>query len=342
MNANAEDIDVETEGGEVVEVGDEAVPKQREERLSNEAAADEQRAATPDDQLSEEEKREKRRRERQEKREKRRVAMTRDKTELNFLRQRNEALERRLNAVEARTLGAEVIGIDGQLSQVEAQLRTADEIRKEALDNNEGANAIEAEKIANELRKRRDALVNARNQRMQEARRPPPQPNVQAPPPFAVLAQQTFSKMKWFDPQARDEDSAIVYAVDTALTNEGSLDPNDPAYWSELTRRLKKRLPHRFAKGQPGPGDDDDDDDDDQDDDMDDEVVSSTPARQQPRGGGPRVPTSGTAANGKYFISAERKQAMIDAGAWDDPVLRKKYIKRYMEWDRQNSAGRKN
>jgi len=36
------------------------------------------------------------------------------------------------------------------------------------------------------------------------------------------------------------------------------------------------------------------------------------------------------------YISPERKEALIQAGVWDDPVLRNRYVKRYQEWDREN------
>ena len=31
-------------------------------------------------------------------------------------------------------------------------------------------------------------------------------------------------------------------------------------------------------------------------------------------------------------------QALVDAGVWDDPVLRQKYVKRYSEYDRQQKS----
>jgi hypothetical protein len=38
------------------------------------------------------------------------------------------------------------------------------------------------------------------------------------------------------------------------------------------------------------------------------------------------------------YISPERKQALIDAGVWDNADLRQRYIKRYAEYDRNNSS----
>ena len=45
-----------------------------------------------------------------------------------------------------------------------------------------------------------------------------------------------------------------------------------------------------------------------------------------------------TSTRKEVYISPERKQALIEAGVWDDPVLRQKYVKRYAEYDRQNKA----
>jgi hypothetical protein len=40
----------------------------------------------------------------------------------------------------------------------------------------------------------------------------------------------------------------------------------------------------------------------------------------------------------EVYVSPDRKQALIDAGVWDDPVLRTKYVKRYQEYDRLNKS----
>ena len=40
----------------------------------------------------------------------------------------------------------------------------------------------------------------------------------------------------------------------------------------------------------------------------------------------------------EVYISPERKAALIEAGVWDDPVLRQKYVQRYAEYDRQNRS----
>ena len=42
-----------------------------------------------------------------------------------------------------------------------------------------------------------------------------------------------------------------------------------------------------------------------------------------------------------YFselVTPERKAALVEAGVWDDPILRMKYAKRYAEYDRTKAA----
>ena len=40
----------------------------------------------------------------------------------------------------------------------------------------------------------------------------------------------------------------------------------------------------------------------------------------------------------QIYVTPEQKQAMIDAGYWDDPVKRNRVLKRYAEQSRQASA----
>jgi len=42
----------------------------------------------------------------------------------------------------------------------------------------------------------------------------------------------------------------------------------------------------------------------------------------------------------KVYVSAERVQAMKDAGYWDDPVMRQRMLKRYAEVDRELKSAR--
>jgi hypothetical protein len=66
------------------------------------------------------------------------------------------------------------------------------------------------------------------------------------------------------------------------------------------------------------------------------------PATERKPRGGPAVGSgrehAPVSTRREIYISPERKQALVDAGVWEDPVLRMKYVKRYAEYDRSNKA----
>jgi hypothetical protein len=132
-------------------------------------------------------------------------------------------------------------------------------------------------------------------------------------------AKEFINENKWYDPQGRDEDSAIVLAIDQALHREG-LRPDTEEYWDELRDRAARRIPEKFKTTD----------------------TSKAPQSQRTPRGGPAVGSgrehAPTSTRTEVYISPERKQALIDAGVWDDPVLRQKYVKRYSEYDRSNRA----
>lgn len=125
-------------------------------------------------------------------------------------------------------------------------------------------------------------------------------------------AQEFIKENPWYDAQGRNEDSAIVMAIDQSLARDG-FDPRSEDYWNELRSRAAKRLPERFGG-----------------------------EKKQPRKarGGPAVGSgkehAPASTRKEVYISPERKAALIEAGVWDDPVLRAKYVKRYAEYDRSN------
>jgi hypothetical protein len=138
------------------------------------------------------------------------------------------------------------------------------------------------------------------------------------------FAKEFITENSWYDPKGQDEDSAIVLAIDGALHREG-FRPDTEEYWDELRDRAARRIPERF-KATGGA--------------KDNQRQQTTPPRQQR--GGPAIGSgrehAPTSTRTEVYVSPERKQALIDAGVWDDPVLRMKYVKRYAEYDRNNRA----
>jgi len=130
-------------------------------------------------------------------------------------------------------------------------------------------------------------------------------------PRVQSYAQQWLEANPWYDPSARDEDSAVTKAIDDRMVRDG-WDPASPEYWHELTRRVAGRI--NTASDNDGGSE-------------------RTPRRKAPPTGNTRefAPTS---TRNEVVVTPERKQAMMEAGAWDDPVARKRLLKAYQEYDR--------
>jgi hypothetical protein len=126
-----------------------------------------------------------------------------------------------------------------------------------------------------------------------------------------------MERNEWYDPNGKNEESAIAQVVDKKLTDEG-FDPSSEDYWDELDDRLKKYIPNAQKH-----------------------VYNETKMRnQRPRS---VVTSSGreSMANSRgndYVLSTERVNAMKEAGVWDNLELRKKATQRYIEWDRNNKS----
>jgi hypothetical protein len=100
-------------------------------------------------------------------------------------------------------------------------------------------------------------------------------------------------------------------------------DPTQKDYWDELRTRTEAAIPSRSDSRTGDRGGD-----------------KSGNGRSKNRG--PSFRTGGRERPLKpneVYISAERKEAMIEAGVWDDPVLRNKYLKSYSDYDKQAAEG---
>jgi hypothetical protein len=283
---------------------------------------DDERSAKADDGNEDEREaiRERRRQEKLDRKERRDKAISRDKLELDFLRKRNEDLERRVTAQEQRTHQLDVNGLEAQIQKAQNDAQMADRIIAKAVEAGNGDDVTQAMRYRDEALSKVQQLAYAKQNFQQRAVSPPQDKIDEA---TAYYAKQFIESNKWYDPQGRNEDSAIVMAIDQALAKDG-YDPRTEDYWVELERRAARRLPERFGKQSR-----------DRDDDYEDKQ------ERKPRGG-PAVGSgrehAPTSTRKEIYLSPDRKQALIDAGVWDDPVLRMRYAKRYAEYDKANKA----
>ena len=316
--------------GDGVEEGDQvAVPPVGDEVPGDEDDDGELSADAGDERVGggeaeDDDKSEARRTERRSRRQRQKEARDRDQRELKFLRSRNEQVERQIGDLTRRQTATETATIDQRISQIDNAIRSADDVYAKAIDANEGKDAAEAMRIRDNLKEQKTYLETAKEQGAAMS-------HEAAPDPMLVDQVRAWSERNtWFDFGRRDEDSAIAGAIDDMLMRDG-YDPRTTEYYDELDKRVARRLPHLAQKG--GTGNGADNFDDDVGDDPPDKGGQRKPGGPKFRIGGQERPLK---AN-EVHISRDRKEAMIEAGVWEDPVLRKNYLKRYADWDREHA-----
>jgi hypothetical protein len=297
-------------------------------RASSEAAAD----------AADEQKKKKDRESSAERRQRQREARERLEKELRFYQSRNEQLERRFSAVETRQQQQERLTLQQAIEQTEAQIKEAKKIEAEAIAEADGASAVEARDIAQALEEKHRRLVAAKTR----TERPAPSQDRVPPPAMAAAFDWIKANKDWYDPQGGNEDSVLASAIEDRLSRENKIDPATPEFWAELDRRLKAR-----GIGKKAAVDEKDDDDDNASSHAAPRSGNGKPAgertdaRTKSNGGGPKVSVGGASralkAN-EVFVSPERKAAMIEAGVWDDPVLKQKMLRDYQRYDRDAAA----
>lgn len=236
------------------------------------------------------------------------AAKERSQQELAYLRQQNAELLKRMSAVEGNALNQNAAGVNQQMQQALAEARQAEVIMARAIEAGNGDDVTTAMRLRDEARDRANQLA-AYKERVEAAAKQAVAPRVD--PRVQSYAQQWLEANPWYDPSARDEDSAVTKAIDDKMVRDG-WDPASPEYWHELTRRVAGRI--NTASDNDGGSE-------------------RTPRRKAPPTGNTRefAPTS---TRNEVVVTPERKQAMMDAGAWDDPVARKRLLKAYQEYDR--------
>jgi len=262
--------------------------------------------------------RERRRLEKLERKDRRDQAIKRDKLELDFLRKRNDDLERRVTAQEQRAHQVDLGAYDSHIANAAKEAEMAERVIAKAVEAGNGKDVAQAMRYRDQAMQKVQQLQFAKQQAAQQR----PQPQGQQLDDMTMHYANEFIKANpWYDSQGRDEDSAIVIAIDQSLAKDG-YNPQSEEYWDELRKRAARRLPEKFKPERQS-------------------NERDTREERTPRGG-PAVGSGREYAPAttrkEIYLSPERKQALIDAGVWDDPVLRMKYAKRYSEYDRNNKA----
>lgn len=225
---------------------------------------------------------------------------------------RDELLQQqevRLAAVEKRTQGADMAAVDNELRKTADAYMYFREQHSMAVTKADGAAAVEAQEKMYQAQRRGEELT-----RIKQAAAQRPQQAQPLDPILKMQAENWLERNKWYDPAGSDMDSKITLTIDQALAAEG-WNPKTQQYWEELDARLKKHLPHRYKSSYNG----------------------GNSNQRSPVAGSGRSEAGGK-GTGEYRLSADRVQAIKDAGAWEDPTARAKMVKRYMDYDKQNAA----
>ena len=218
------------------------------------------------------------------------------------------AQQQRLDALERRTQSTDVATVDAEIKKTaEAYNYFKGQINIAVQEQNGAAVADATEKMF-QAQRRFDQLNGIKKAVAQNQQTAPA-----LDPRLKANAEGWLEKNNWYDPQAKDQDSFMVRQLDQRLAEEG-WNPSTPQYWEELDARVKKYLPHRAKQ-------------------------SYNPNQSGSR---PRVPVAGSGresggnsnAQGSYRLSADRVQALKDAGMWDDPKQRADAVTRYKQFDR--------
>lgn len=317
--ANVMKEDDEKSGEEIIIVEDKNDLSDPDEVEDQDDGGDERTASTAaEDDGNDDEReaiRERRRLEKLERKDRRDQAIKRDKLELDFLRKRNDDLERRVTAQEQRAHQVDLGTYDAQIAGAAKEAEMAERVIAKAVEAGNGKDVAQALKYRDQAMQKVQQLQYAKQQAAQQ--RPQGQ---QLDDMTMHYANEFIKDNPWYDSQGRDEDSAIVIAIDQSLAKDG-YNPQSEEYWDELRKRAARRLPEKFKNGR--------------------QTTREAREERTPRGG-PAVGSgrehAPASTRKEIYLSPERKQALIDAGVWDDPVLRMKYAKRYSEYDRANKA----
>lgn len=242
---------------------------------------------------------------RRKRREMQRRAREATKREVEQLREIVLQQQQRLAAVEGFATSNTVQSIEARIAQTQRDIQQAELIFAKAAEAGNGEDQLAAMKIRDNAMADLQKLVGTHQQITQRVNTPPPQPQID--PVVADYAKQWMAANPWYDPSGKDRDSALTKAIDNEIIAEG-YDPKSREYWEELTARVADALGESKPKAKP----------------------------QRGRGGPPVGNTrehAPVSSRKEIYVTPERKAAMQEAGVWDDPVLRQRYLKAYQQYD---------
>jgi hypothetical protein len=245
------------------------------------------------------------RKRRQKRREVQKRAKERSERELNMLRQKVLELERRQGQVEGHVASTNEQSLEQRLAAAKREVDMAEQVIAKATAAGNGNDVVQAMRIRDAAIANTQQLAAYKEQFEQAKARP------QVAPEVANYAKQWIEANPWYDPSGRDRDSAVTKAIDNELARDG-YNPATREYWAELTARVSEAFGTDTETAK--------------------DAAPKSRRRAPPPTGGTREHAPASTKK-EIYVTPERKQAMVDAGVWDDPAARQRYLKAYRDYD---------
>jgi hypothetical protein len=232
-------------------------------------------------------------------------AKERSERELNMLRQKVLELERRQGQVEGHVASTNEQSLEQRLAAAKREVDMAEQVIAKATAAGNGNDVVQAMRIRDAAIANTQQLAAYKEQFEQAKARP------QVAPEVANYAKQWIEANPWYDPSGRDRDSAVTKAIDNELARDG-YNPATREYWAELTARVSEAFGTDTETAK--------------------DAAPKSRRRAPPPTGGTREHAPASTKK-EIYVTPERKQAMVDAGVWDDPAARQRYLKAYRDYD---------
>jgi len=248
---------------------------------------------------------------RQRRKERQRAARERTQAELHQLREDNRQIRAILESMGGTVQQTYAQSVEQRLGWAKQHLQVAEQQIADATNRGDGEALTKALRYRDEASRAQTALEREIGRLQQGGQRPTAGATQQVQetrqqqdaPVARSLAQEWAAANPWFDYNSTDPRSTATRQAEQTLMREGK-DPNTREFWRELSKRSGEAI----AKLSPPPK----------------------------RGGPPVAGAAGGAKGDNFQLSAERVQAIKDAGAWEDPDRKARMIKAYKDFDKQN------
>jgi hypothetical protein len=307
MSTQADDKDDDLVAIEVEDRKDGETHAVDDQNAEDDGADDEEDAKLvgEDDDLSRDDRNKRNREERQRKKDAQKRARERDKRRLESLTNELQRLREEVTAVRGDTIGHTVKAAENDLSAAQREIEQAEYVIARALEEGNATDVVAAMRLRDDAKAKAASLSHSKSQ-IEQQREKLTQPRA-ADPRVVENAKAWMSANPWYAPNGADDASRVTAQIDAELVREG-YDPASTTYWKELSERVQDELNDR----------------------------ADTKRKAPPvRGNRESVPST---SRKEVYVTPERKQAMIEAGAWDDPVARKEMLKYYRDYDLKNPA----